>query len=169
MANYLKYRPRYPEALLPLLKDACGLTRTHRIADIGTGAGLLAELFLRNGNPVIGVEPDAEIRAGARQYLDRYPRFELIEGTAEASTLGDGLSISSRPANLFTGSTSSGRAPNSGGSSGPTVGSCWPETSSRPVGRFSWRPCSDFGRPGSSGGSSLFPMRDVRLGRNPSG
>jgi len=87
--NYVRYRPRYPEAVLDLLKAECGLTAVHAIADVGSGTGILSELFLKNGNPVFGVEPDPEMRAGAEHYLRRYPAFTSIPGTAEATTLPD--------------------------------------------------------------------------------
>src|SRR5262249_23176666 len=39
--NYLKYRPRYPAGIIPLLKKECGLTRHSVVADIGSGTGFL--------------------------------------------------------------------------------------------------------------------------------
>lgn len=87
--NYIKYRPRYPEAVLEMLQTECQLTNSHIIADIGSGTGLLAELFLKNGNPVIGIEPDPEMRAGGENYLRAFDRFTSIEATAEATTLPD--------------------------------------------------------------------------------
>ena len=61
--NYIKYRPRYPKAILDLLKAECQLMSNHTIADIGSGTGILSELFLKNGNRVYGVEPDLWSRA----------------------------------------------------------------------------------------------------------
>jgi SAM-dependent methyltransferase len=87
--NYVKYRPRYPSEIIPLLKTACGLTSKSVIADIGSGTGFLSELFLRHGNPVIGVEPNAEMRAAGEQLLSNYSNFTSIIGTAEATTLSD--------------------------------------------------------------------------------
>src|SRR5205814_8816828 len=62
VADYIRYRPGYPSAVLDLLRAECGLRPGHVIADIGSGTGLLSELFLRNGNRVYGVEPNAEMR-----------------------------------------------------------------------------------------------------------
>lgn len=87
--NYLKYRPRYPAAIIPLLERECGLTRESIIADIGSGTGFLTELFLQNRNQVFGVEPNAEMRAAGEQLLAQYPNFTSIDGTAEAATLSD--------------------------------------------------------------------------------
>ena len=87
--NYIKYRPRYPPAILDLLRAECRLTDAHVIADIGSGTGLLTELFLKNGNRVYGIEPDPDMRAGGEDYLRAYPRFTSIAATAEATTLPD--------------------------------------------------------------------------------
>ena len=87
--NYLKYRPRYPPEILPLLKKDCSLTRHALIADIGSGTGFLAELFLQNGNRVLGVEPNAEMRAAGEQSLAQYESFTSVEATAENTTLPD--------------------------------------------------------------------------------
>jgi SAM-dependent methyltransferase len=87
--NYLKYRPTYPPAIIPLLKTECGLTSESVIADLGSGTGLLTELFLKNGNLVFGVEPNPEMRAAGERVLARYPRFSSVNGAAEATTLAD--------------------------------------------------------------------------------
>ncbi len=88
--NYLKYRPRYPPQIIPLLEKECGLTRASVIADIGSGTGFLTELFLQNGNRVLGVEPNAEMRAAGDRLLVQYPNFFSVEATAENTTLAQG-------------------------------------------------------------------------------
>lgn len=88
--NYLKYRPSYPAEIILLLKTECGLTPDDLIADIGSGTGFLTELFLKNGNRVFGIEPNAEMRAAGEQLLARYPNFISINAAAEATTLADG-------------------------------------------------------------------------------
>ncbi len=85
--NYVKYRPGYPAAILPLLASECGLTPQSIIADIGSGTGLLARLFLENGNTVFGVEPNPEMRAAGEAFLAAYPRFVSVAAAAEATTL----------------------------------------------------------------------------------
>jgi ubiquinone/menaquinone biosynthesis C-methylase UbiE len=85
--NYIKYRPGYPSAILDLLKEKCGLMSNSVIADIGSGTGILTEMFLRNGNLVFGVEPNREMREAAERLLGKYPDFTSISGTAEAITL----------------------------------------------------------------------------------
>lgn len=85
--NYVRYRPGYPPEVLDLLRTACGLQPSHRIADIASGTGIFTRLLLKNGNPVFAVEPNAEMReAGVRQ-LENFPRLVSVAGTAEETTL----------------------------------------------------------------------------------
>src|SRR6516162_3929547 len=70
--DYVKYRPGYPEAVLEILKAHCGLAPAWVVADIGSGTGLLTELFLRHGNPVLAVEPNPEMRAAGERRLAHY-------------------------------------------------------------------------------------------------
>jgi SAM-dependent methyltransferase len=87
--NYAKYRPSYPRDVLELLEMECGLTGTSVVADVGSGTGILSELFLANGNRVLGVEPNREMREAAERRLRRHPLFTSVAGTAEATTLDD--------------------------------------------------------------------------------
>jgi SAM-dependent methyltransferase len=85
--NYVKYRPGYPEEIVRILKSDCELTSASLIADVGSGTGILSELFLRNGNVVFGIEPNAPMRTAAQQLLSAYKNFVSIDGSAEATTL----------------------------------------------------------------------------------
>src|SRR5437588_5909792 len=85
--NYIKFRPGYPDVVIDLLSEECGLTQSSIIADIGSGTGILSELFLKNGNQVFGVEPNAPMRAAGEKLLERYSKFTSINGSAEATTL----------------------------------------------------------------------------------
>ena len=87
--NYVKYRPRYPAEIIPLLQRECDLNSESIVADMGSGPGFLAELFLKNGNPVFGIEPNDEMRAAGDRYLAQYANFTSIKATAEATTLAD--------------------------------------------------------------------------------
>ncbi len=88
--NYARYRPGYPPVIIDLLRAECQLTPASIIADIGSGTGLLATLFLSNGNRVFGVEPNREMRRTGEHFLKDYPNFTSIAATAEATTLTDG-------------------------------------------------------------------------------
>ena len=87
--NYRKYRPGYPPEIVPLLISECELTPQKVIADLGSGTGLFAEPFLKKGNRVFGVEPNAEMRQAGDQALEPYANFTSVIGTAEATTLPD--------------------------------------------------------------------------------
>jgi len=87
--NYLKYRPRYPAAIIPLLESECGLTPETLVADVGSGTGFMTEMFLSRGNRVVGVEPNAEMRSAGERLLTRYPKFSSVNATAEATALPD--------------------------------------------------------------------------------
>jgi SAM-dependent methyltransferase len=87
VADYIRYRPGYPSALLDLLRAECTLRPDHVVADIGSGTGLLSELLLKNSNRVFGVEPNSEMRAGGEEYLNSYRNFTTVDGSAEATTL----------------------------------------------------------------------------------
>lgn len=85
--NYVKYRPTYPGAVIDLLASECGLTPPSIIADIGSGTGILSELFLKRGNRVFGVEPNREMRAASDKLLADYAKFSSIDACAESTTL----------------------------------------------------------------------------------
>jgi len=85
--NYSKYRPGYPREVVGLLDSECGLTKASIIADVGSGTGILSELFLRYGSVVYGIEPNREMREAAERLLPDYAGFHSIDGQAEATTL----------------------------------------------------------------------------------
>jgi len=87
--DYAKYRPHYSQDVVQAVEWACGLRPQHAIVDIGCGTGLLAEIFLENGNRVLGVEPNREMRIGGENYLASYPNFSMVDGSAEATGLAD--------------------------------------------------------------------------------
>lgn len=85
--NYARYRPEYPRAIVGVLAFRCRLSAESTIADIGSGTGILAKLFLQNGNAVYGVEPNDAMRTAGEQLLVNYPKFISIKGTAESTAL----------------------------------------------------------------------------------
>jgi ubiquinone/menaquinone biosynthesis C-methylase UbiE len=92
VADYIRYRPGYPSELIPLLRTECDLLPGHVVADMGSGTGFLAELFLKNGNRVYGVEPNEPMRKAGEEYLASYDNFSSVDASAEATTL-DNASI----------------------------------------------------------------------------
>lgn len=87
--NYVRYRPGYPPEVLDLLQRECGMTRDTVVADIASGTGIWTRRLLENGNPVFGVEPNDEMRQAGEKFLESYPRFTSVAGTAERTTLPD--------------------------------------------------------------------------------
>lgn len=87
--DYVRYRPRYPVGTVEAIVRATGLTPDWVVADIGSGTGFSSEPFLENGNEVIGVEPNREMREAGNSMLARWPRFRAVAGTAEATSLPD--------------------------------------------------------------------------------
>jgi SAM-dependent methyltransferase len=87
VADYVRYRPGYPAEILPLLRTWTNFRAEHVVADIGSGTGLLSKLFLDFGNRVLGIEPNAEMRAAGEEFLSSYPNFKSVAGSAEATTL----------------------------------------------------------------------------------
>ena len=85
--DYVKYRPGYPPEVIQVLKDRCGLSPNSVVADIGSGPGNLARLFLDNGNEVFAVEPNEEMRKAGSSLLGHLPRYHSVEGKAEETHL----------------------------------------------------------------------------------
>ena len=59
------------------------------MADIGSGTGFLARLFLEVGNEVYGVEPNAPMREAGERLLEEFPKFDSVVGSAEETSLAD--------------------------------------------------------------------------------
>jgi SAM-dependent methyltransferase len=88
--DYIRYRPGYPVEVVRTLERELGIVpRKTRVVDVGSGTGISARLFLEEGYDVIGVEPNAAMRAAGEALLASWPRFRSIEGSAEATTLPD--------------------------------------------------------------------------------
>ncbi|UPK41451.1 class I SAM-dependent methyltransferase [Paenibacillus pabuli] len=87
--SYLKYRPSYPKEAMDYLYDVVGLRANSKIADIGSGTGIISKLLLERGSVVIAVEPNQAMREAAEQMLESNPKFQSIAGSAESTGLPD--------------------------------------------------------------------------------
>lgn len=85
--NYVRYRPHYPISVVRCLESECALTPNSIIADVGSGTGILSEIFLANGNRVYGIEPNTAMREAGEKLLASDPNFFSRNGTAEATGL----------------------------------------------------------------------------------
>ena len=87
--RYVKYRPGYPPEVVDLVCAGCRLAPGARIADVGSGTGILTRLFLEAGFDVVGVEPNREMREAGERFLAHLGGFTSVDGSAEATTLDD--------------------------------------------------------------------------------
>ena len=55
--NYARFRPGYPHELIDILEKDAGCSTASVIADVGSGTGISARMFLEHGCIVYGVEP----------------------------------------------------------------------------------------------------------------
>ncbi len=86
VADYVRFRPAYPPALVEWLRRDHGVGPAWVVADVGAGTGISARLFLEAGHEVIAVEPNAAMRAAAVEALGSSPRFRAVDAPAEATT-----------------------------------------------------------------------------------
>ena len=87
--DYARYRPAYPPEVIQLLKTECGLAAESVVADIASGTGIFTRIVLEAGAHVFGVEPNAEMRRAAEEFLAGYASFTTLNGTAESTILPD--------------------------------------------------------------------------------
>lgn len=93
VADYVKYRPGYPAAIIAVLRERVGLSPSWTIADVGCGTGISSEVFLKYGNRVVGIEPNDAMREAAGEMLRGHGNaIELRKGSAENTGL-EGASV----------------------------------------------------------------------------
>ncbi|MGE9310279.1 class I SAM-dependent methyltransferase [Niabella sp. CJ426] len=89
VADYIKYRPKYPKGVIDILKRDIHLSSHDIVADIGAGTGFLTELFLDNGNLTYAVEPNEAMRQACSDLYGSEGRLKIIDGSAEVTHLPD--------------------------------------------------------------------------------
>lgn len=92
VAEYVRWRPGYPDAALDVLAERCGVGPGSFVADVGSGTGILTAPLLARGARVAAVEPNSAMRAAAAERLGSDARFSDVAGTAEHTGL-DGASV----------------------------------------------------------------------------
>lgn len=84
---YARCRPGYPDEALDFIQDRCRLGPGSVLVDVGCGTGISSRLFAARGLRVVGIEPNAEMRAKAE--AEPLPELAYRDGRAEATGLPD--------------------------------------------------------------------------------
>jgi SAM-dependent methyltransferase len=88
---YARSRPTYPDAAVRAVIDRARLGPASLLVDVGCGTGIAARLFAARGVPVIGVEPNPDMRQRAEaEPRPAGPAPHYRDGRAEATGLPDG-------------------------------------------------------------------------------
>jgi SAM-dependent methyltransferase len=88
-AAYHLARPSPPEGLLKLLCRLAGVERPALVVDVGSGTGLSTRAWAGLSPEVVGVEPNAEMRAAAEADTP-FPNVRYAAGYSDAIDLPDG-------------------------------------------------------------------------------
>lgn len=89
VAEYVRFRPGYPAALIPVLEEKDVLQNGYRVADIGSGTGFSSRPFLEAGYSVFGIEPNAAMRNAAEEWLSDFSSFTSMDADAYDTGLED--------------------------------------------------------------------------------
>ena len=87
VANYVRYRPDYPQALLDKIIERTGVNVASSIADIGAGTGIFSKLLLDNNLSVTAIEPNRYMLGAAKETLSSYQDFRHLNNSAEQTGL----------------------------------------------------------------------------------
>lgn len=89
VANYVKYRPSYPQQVVDSIVSECQIEIGASVADIGSGTGIFSQLLLAADLRVFAVEPNESMRSAAEQLLSGHTNFTSIDGSSECTNLAD--------------------------------------------------------------------------------
>ncbi|HLI79283.1 MAG TPA: class I SAM-dependent methyltransferase, partial [Candidatus Binataceae bacterium] len=82
---YSRFRPRYPETLLTLLRDTFSLDGRGRLLDLGCGPGTVALRIAHLFEHVIAMDPEPDMLTEARAQTERagVSNIEWRRGSSE--------------------------------------------------------------------------------------
>lgn len=89
--KYVQFRWEYAAEAVQAIFHTAGLTSASVVADIGAGTGKLSRHFLGRVRKVYAVEPDTEMRRMAEEIFYGCADCVVLDGTAEAIPLPDGI------------------------------------------------------------------------------
>jgi SAM-dependent methyltransferase len=99
---YDRSRPSYPDAALQAVTDRARLGLDSLLVDVGCGTGISSRLFTARGIPVVGVEPNDDMRRQAEAAPSPAgPKPEYRAGRAEATGLPAGVADAVLSAQAF--------------------------------------------------------------------
>jgi SAM-dependent methyltransferase len=100
---YARYRPSYPAEAVDLILERCALEPGAVVVDVGCGTGISSRLLTARGLRVIGIEPNAEMRAEAQAEVRPHqgPPPQYLSGKAEATGLAAGTAAAVVAAQAF--------------------------------------------------------------------
>lgn len=87
MESYKKFRPDYPDELVPFLTQKFPQPPPLQVADVGSGTGIFTRRLLDGGHEVFAVEPNSDMRSVAEKDLGSRPLFHSVAATAEETGL----------------------------------------------------------------------------------
>jgi len=80
---YTRYRVPYPDALIAVVAERCGIGPGSQVLDLGCGPATLAIAFARHGATVTAMDPDADMLAVAKAAAaEAGVTLRLIEGSS---------------------------------------------------------------------------------------
>ena len=82
---YSRFRPRYPETLVSLLRDTFGLDGSGRLLDLGCGPGPVAIRLAHLFEKVVAMDPEPDMLAEGRAQAERasVSNIEWRRGSSE--------------------------------------------------------------------------------------
>jgi SAM-dependent methyltransferase len=98
--RYACSRPDYPPEALDLIVARGALNDTTLLVDVGCGTGISSRLVAARGIPVVGVEPNDDMRARA-EAAGGAGSVHYQKGTAEATGLPDAVAVCVLSAQAF--------------------------------------------------------------------
>jgi SAM-dependent methyltransferase len=100
---YARCRPSYPAAAVDHVISRCGLGSGSLLVDVGCGTGISSRQLAARGVPVLGIEPNADMRAQAEAEPPPpgCPAPRYADGRAEATGLPDGVADAVLAAQAF--------------------------------------------------------------------
>jgi SAM-dependent methyltransferase len=88
---YSRFRPPYPNELVPLLQRACALDGSGRLLDLGCGTGALTFALAHLFDEVVAADPDAEMLQEAQQHAQDRTVDNILWVNAPAEDLPGGI------------------------------------------------------------------------------